>query len=160
MSDPSALIQSVVFRLDGQRYAMSLAAVERVVPAVEITALPNAPTNVLGVIDLAGQVVPVFNLRRRFRLSERTVRPADQLVIARTSRQTVALVVDEVQTVLDVPALAIADPGEITRGAEPIVGVIKCFDGLVLIYDLEKFLSLGESAALAEALERKEAREA
>ena len=60
----SESVQFVVFRLDKQRYALSLAAVERVVRAAEVTLLPNAPPIVLGAIDVGGRVLPVFNVRR------------------------------------------------------------------------------------------------
>jgi purine-binding chemotaxis protein CheW len=151
----TALSQFVVFRLDEQRYAMSLAAVARVVPAMEITVLPNAPPLVLGIIDIEGQVLPVFNLRRRLQLLERALRPADQLVIARTSRQTVALIVDEAQMVLAVSPVEIAAVREIAPKVEPVVGVIKLPDGLVLIHDLEKFLSWDEAETLDKALNQK-----
>ena len=69
MNNPSNHI--VVFTLDEQRYALHLLAVERVVRAVEVTALPEAPEIVLGVVNVKGRIVPVINVRRRFRLPER-----------------------------------------------------------------------------------------
>ncbi len=53
----------VVFRLDEQRYAIPLAAVERIVRAVEVTALPEGPEIVLGVIDMEGRIRPVLDTR-------------------------------------------------------------------------------------------------
>src|SRR6266853_41985 len=85
----SELTQLVVFRLDEERYALRLDVVERIVQAAEVTPLPNAPTIVLGLIDLEGRVLPVLNVRRRFRLPEREIGPADQFLIARTERRTV-----------------------------------------------------------------------
>ena len=69
MNNPANHI--VVFALDEQRYALHLLAVERVVRAVEVTALPEAPEIVLGVVNVKGRIVPVINVRRRFRLPER-----------------------------------------------------------------------------------------
>jgi purine-binding chemotaxis protein CheW len=131
-------IQLVVFRLDEQRYALPVAAVERVIRAVAVTPLPNAPPVVLGVIDVEGRVLPVLNLRRRFRLPEREVRPADQFLIAHTTRRTVVLAVDEVQSVIEQPATEIVGSAQIVPGLEHIQGVVKLHDGLVLIHDLEQ----------------------
>ncbi len=153
MDDPTRL---VVFRLDGQRYALPLGAVERIVRAVELTPLPNAPAIVLGVIDMAGRILPVLNLRRRFGLPEREVGPADQFLIARTERRTVALVVDETQGVTANPQAAIIGSGRIVPGLGHIQGVAKLEDGLVLIYDLDKFLSLDEERDLARAMNPEE----
>ena len=61
----------VAFALNEQRYALRLAIVERIVRMVEITPLPNAPDIVLGVVNLQGRIIPIFNIRRRFGLEER-----------------------------------------------------------------------------------------
>ena len=86
----------VTFTLDHQRYAVNLSAVERIVPAAEVTPLPRAPGTVLGVIDVQGQILPVFDIRSRFGLPERDMDLNDKLIIANTPRRTVVLVVDSV----------------------------------------------------------------
>ena len=144
--------QLVVFRLDERRYALPLAVVERIVRAAEVTTLPNAPDIVVGAIDVAGSVLPVLNIRRRFQLPERELSPADQFLIARTGRRTVVLLVDEAQGVIERPATEIVDSAQIVPGLEQFRGVVKLDDGLVLIHDLEKFLSLDEARALDEAM--------
>jgi purine-binding chemotaxis protein CheW len=143
-----------VFSLDAGRYALSLAAVERVVRAVEVTHLPAAPPIVLGAIDVQGRVLPVFNVRRRFGLPERDIDPADQFVIARSANRTVVLVVDAAHGVLQSPLADTTSAASIATGLEHIRGVIRLPDGLVLIQDLDLFLSSAESRALDEALER------
>ena len=146
-----ALTHLVVFRMGEQRYAVSLDVVERIIPAVEITALPNAPPIVLGVINVAGRILPVLNLRRRLRMPEREISPVDQFLIAYATRQ-VALVVDEVQGLIERPDTGIVKSAEINPALGQIQGLIKLPDGLVLIYDLEKFLSADETQSLDEAL--------
>lgn len=149
MIDPAQL---VVFRLDAQRYALALSAVERIVRAVEVTPLPRGPDIVLGVIDVAGRVLPVLNLRRRFGLPEKEIDPESQFLIARTSRRTVVLVVDAAQEVIARVDTDIVDSERIVPGLNHVHGVAKLDDGLVLIHDLEKFLSLDEAQALDETL--------
>src|SRR5258708_2924541 len=131
----------VVFRLAMQRYALPLATVERIVRAAEVTILPNAPAIVLGVLNVAGRVIPVLNLRQRFRLPEREVDPADHFVIAHTTRLMVALMVDEAQGVIEHPDSEIVGAAQVLPRLEQMQGVIKLPDGLVLIHDLDKFLS-------------------
>jgi purine-binding chemotaxis protein CheW len=148
----SESVQLVVFRLDEQRYALSLAAVERVVRAAELTHLPNAPPIVLGAIDVAGLILPVLDVRQRFGLRERELGPADQFLVARTARRAVALVVDEAQEVIQRSQAEIIGSAQIVPGLEQFQGVVRLDDGLVLIHDLEKFLSLDEARALDEAI--------
>ena len=146
--------QLVVFRLEELRYALPLDAVERIVRAVEVTPLPQAPPIVLGAIDVQGRVLPVLNVRRRFQLPERKIAPADQFLIAHTAQRTVTLLIDEAQGVIERPVAAIVDAADIVPGLEHLQGVVQLEDGLVLIHDLERFLSLDEACALDEALNR------
>jgi purine-binding chemotaxis protein CheW len=150
--DGVLLDQLVVFCLDEQRYALSLGVVERIVRAVEVTRLPKAPPIVLGVIDVEGRVLPVLDVRRRFCLPEREVGPADQFLIAWTARRPVALVVDEAQGVIERPHAEIIGSAQIVPGLEHIQGVVKLDNGLVLIHDLEAFLSLDEARTLDDAM--------
>ncbi len=151
--------QLVVFRLDEQRYALPLASVERIVRAVEVTVLPDAPAIVLGAIDVTGRILPVLNLRRRFGLPERETLPSDQFLIAHPTRRAVVLVVDEAQGLIEYPVAGIVPPARIVPGLEQIQGVVKLDDGLVLIHDLEKFLSLDEARALDAAMNQEAAHE-
>ena len=143
--------QLVVFGLAGRLHAVPLAAVERVVNAAEVTPLPGAPASVLGAIDLAGRILPVFCLRRRLRLPPRQLRPADQFVVLRTGRRNVVVVVDEVQGVTEIDSDWLPADG-LAPGLEPFQGVARLADGLLLIHDLERFLSPEEERTLAAAL--------
>lgn len=146
----------VVFTLDEQRYALRRAAVERVVRAVEVTPLPEAPEIVLGMINAQGRIVPVVNVRKRFRLPEREVELSDQFIIARTSRRTVALVVDAVNDVVLCAEAQVVASEKILPGLEHVEGVLKLPDGMIFVHDLDRFLSLDEEQALAEAMKPEE----
>ncbi len=146
--------QYVVFLLADQRYALPLAAVERIVRAAEVTPLPNAPEIVLGAIDVEGRVLPVINLRRRLLLPEQEIGPANQFLIADAVQRRVVLVIDEAQGVVEREQSAIIKAGKIVPGLEQFQGVVRLDDGLVLIHDLEKLLSLDEAKALEKAMGR------
>lgn len=138
----------VAFTLDGHGYALPLASVERVLPAVAVTPLPAAPDIVLGLVNLGGRIVPVVNIRRRFRLPERGVEPADRLIVARTSRRTLALLVDGVSGVIVVSPEDVTTGETVLSGLPYVRGVMRLSAGLILIHDLDTFLSLEESRAL------------
>ncbi|RUL79086.1 purine-binding chemotaxis protein CheW [Dyella choica] len=143
----------VVFLLDEKRYALYLTAVERVVHAVYVTPLAKAPDCVLGIVSLQGLVVPVFNMRRRFRVPEREIGVADQIIFARTERRVVALWVDTVTGVIECDARDLTHSGNILPNLDYVRGVIQLDDGLVLVHDLNAFLSLDEEQSLDGALE-------
>ncbi len=140
------------FTLGELRLALYLSAVERVYRLAEITPLPKAPEIVLGLINLRGRIVPVVNVRRRFRIPDREAELSDKLILARTSRRPVALVVDDIGGVLEIRSQEIIDARTILPAAEFIAGVVKLADGMIFIHDLDTFLSLEEEALLDEAL--------
>jgi purine-binding chemotaxis protein CheW len=154
MSDLPPLDQKriVVFALDDTRCALSLSAVERPVRAVAITPLPDAPEIVLGVINAQGRIIPVVDVRKRFRFPAREVNVDDRFIIARTTRRPVALVVDAVLGVRELAAGELVSARRDLPYASYLQGVAKMEDGLVLIYDLDRFLSLDEEGALDAAM--------
>jgi purine-binding chemotaxis protein CheW len=151
-AEPTALNQIVVFALDEQRYALPLSAVERVVRAVEVTPLPKAPEIILGVINVQGQILPVVNMRRRFRLPARAMGADDWLILARTSRRRVALIADSVAGVQTPADREMVNVEQTLPFADYVQGVAKTPDGLILIHDLDRFLSLDEEQELGAAL--------
>ena len=151
-------LQLVVFWLGELRYALPLAVVERVVQAVELTPLPGAPDLVRGVINVQGRIVPVFDTRRRFALPERDIRLADHMVLARTAARTVVLLVDSVEGLLQCAASDATPVAQVWPGIGLIAGVVKRSDGLILIDDLDAFLSADEQRAMEQALTGTETR--
>ena len=147
-------MQLVVFKLDLQRYALHLPVVERIVPLVEITPLPQAPPIVLGVINVQGRVIPVVDIRQRFRLPERASLLSDRLVLARSADRTLALLVDAVIGVVDCSQSAWAVPDQIHPGLEYLQAVVTLDDGLILIHDIDTFLSSSEGRSLQEAMQQ------
>lgn len=145
----------VVFSIGIQRYALQLSCVDRIVRAVEIAALPKAPSIVLGVINIQGEIVPVMNIRKRFNLPEREIALTDHFIICHTARRRVALVADSATQMVEYSPNAIVAAEKIVPGMEYIEGVAKLPDGLILIHDLEKFLSLEEENAIQEALSQR-----
>jgi purine-binding chemotaxis protein CheW len=142
----------VAFTLDEGHYALDLSAVERITQTVEITPLPEAPDIVLGIINIKGKIIPVVNIRRRFRLSEKDIEPTNRLIIARTLKRTVALVVDVVLGVIETPEDRVVKADTVLPGLDYVQGVVKMEDGMILIHDLNKFLSLEEEQTLDTAI--------
>ena len=152
----SSLMQSavlLVFSLDDFQYALRLPAVQRVIRIVEITPLPAGPGVVLGMIDLRGRIVPVVDIRQRFHLPWREARLSDSLIIAQTSKRTVALPVDAVIGLVERSDSFTTSAEEIVPGIEYVEGVVRLEGGLVLIHNLDAFLSMDEEKALEMALE-------
>jgi purine-binding chemotaxis protein CheW len=146
------VIPLLVFHLDRQSYALRLAVVERTVRMVNVTPLPAGPDIVAGVINVHGRIIPVVDLRKRFRLPAREAALSDQLIIARTPTRPVALMADSASDVIECSEQEIVAADSIVPGMQYINGVAKLKDGIILIHDLGSVLSLDEERALAQAM--------
>ena len=144
--------QLVVFSLEEQRYALHLNVVERIVRAVEVTALPKAPEIVLGIINFEGRIIPVLNVRKRLNFYEKEISINDQLLIAQVKRGMVALQVDTVSDVISHDPNELTSMQRIVSGTHYVEGTVSLPDGIVLIHNLDTFLSIDEERALDEAM--------
>jgi len=147
--------QIVVFTLDELLYALPLPAVVKVLHAIEIRHLPEAPEIISGIINVKGQIIPVADIRKRFGLVAREIDPDDRLIIADTGKRHVAILVDTVTGIRDLAPGQQKQTRETLPFAEHLKGVAKIDDELILIYDLDRFLSLDEEMKLEEALKTK-----
>jgi purine-binding chemotaxis protein CheW len=144
--------QILVFTLDEQPYALSLHSVVKVIYAIEIRHLPNAPEIINGIINVKGQIIPVADIRKRFGLTGHEIDPDDRLIIADTGKRQVAILVDSVTGIRNLEPGQLSVACEMLPFAEHLSGVAKIDDELILIYDLEQFLNLEEENVLAQAL--------
>ena len=92
--------QLVAFTLDNCKFALPLPQVERIVNVVEITPLPKAPEVVIGVVNVRGRIIPVVDIRKRFRLPEREMNLNDKFILSQTSKRSVGIMVDSVTGVI------------------------------------------------------------
>ncbi len=144
--------QIVVFTLDNLLYALPLDTVIRVIHIVEIRLLPKAPEIICGIINVAGEIIPVINTRKRFGLASREIELNDQLIIADTRKRKIALWVDTVTGIQNIRFDQQINNQASLPFAKYIKGVAKMEGELILIYDLELFLNLEEEEELELAL--------
>lgn len=144
--------QYVVFRMDRLLYALAANQVSEVTQAVAIRPLPKAGDMVEGIFSYRGQLVPLLDIRRRFRLAQRALHPSQNFIIAELGDRRVAIRVDGIERLAEIPEVAIEDARQAVPDAEYLAGVAKLRDGLILIHDLSTFLSACEAADLDKKL--------
>lgn len=142
----------LLFTIDSARYAIGAETVLEMVRAVAVTTLPGAPVAVAGIINVRGSVVPVFDMRFRFGAPQRRVAPADHFVLVRATGRTVALHVDTILDLADIDTNSITDASAAVPSTRYIAGVAPMPDGLLLIHDVDTFLSGVEAETLDTAL--------
>lgn len=145
-------LELLMFEMGGQRYALYSAQVKEILRAMTTVPLPKAPAIVEGIVDIRGTLVPVLDMRTRFRLPAKPAAPTDHLIVACANERLVALRADRALELVRLDADDVGNGESIVHGADYVAGVAQLPDGLVLIHDLPTFLSQAEAAALDEAL--------
>ena len=141
-----------VFNLDDKCFALYLNIVLRVLPSLEITPLPGSPKVVLGIINIEGEIIPVFNIRLRFQIPFKEMNLDDKIIIVKTINRKVAFLVDDVKEIIDITEGDLIKSKEILPVQNYIEGIMKLGDDLVLIHDVDNFLSLSEEEKLNNAI--------
>lgn len=138
--------QLVVFELAGESYGVDIGTVNTIIRMQEITEIPRSPEFVEGVINLRGSIIPVIDLKKRFRLPAGEETKASRIVVVEASGQMIGMVVDAVAETLRLPYDAIEPPSPIVTSvdSEYVRGVGKLENRLLILLDLDKVLSSRE----------------
>jgi purine-binding chemotaxis protein CheW len=144
----------LTFTLAREDYGLEILKVREIIGMMDITAIPQTPSYIKGVINLRGRVVPVLDLRLKFELppveyGERTCIIVVDVQCAQGVVQ-VGLVVDAVSEVLSVTGEDVEPPP--TFGAKIndsyILGIAKSRGGIKILLDIDRVLSFMELAGL------------
>lgn len=134
-------IQLVAFQLGDEEYAVPVQNVESIIRRTRPTRVPGAPGHCLGVINLRGKVISVFDLRRRFSMPEGDSSDGRVLVVHHDGMNT-GVLVDGVSEVLSLDGSALrASPVGSTGPVSLVSGLCRVDDRLVIILDLAAVLS-------------------
>lgn len=127
------------------RVAFPLQDIDRILRAVAVVPVAGAPDCVLGIVDIAGEPVRVYDMRIMLGLPPRPMQPADRMVVTRQPTR-LAFMADEVFGVFDVePAAPV--PSFSLRAAG-VRGVARMADGMLVVHDLQRFLALERALLL------------
>jgi len=140
--------QLVTFVLGGEEFGIEIGLVKEINRLMKITPVPKAPPAVEGVINLRGQVVPVVDLRREFKMATRREDRHTRIVVVEMAEMTVGFMVDAVSEVLTIPRSSVEPPPPIIGGLDSdlVNGVGKIEDRLVIILDLARVVARATSA--------------
>ncbi len=149
-SSEDPILQWVTFRLDNETYGINVMQVQEVLRHTEIAPVPGAPSYVMGIINLRGNVVTVIDTRLRFGLSSAPVTDNTRIVIIEADKQVVGILVDSVAEVVYLRQSEIETAPNVgtDESAKFIQGVCNKNNELLILVDLEKMMSEEEWAEL------------
>jgi purine-binding chemotaxis protein CheW len=155
VADGAQTHQYLTFMLGGEIFAIGILCIKEIIEYSSLTEVPMMPPAVRGVINLRGAVVPVMDLLIRFGKTSSPVSKRTCIVIIEVTelgeRQDIGIVVDSVDSVLDIPASEIEPPPSFGAGIRTdfIRGMGKVNGKFVILLDVNHALAVEEVAALA-----------
>ncbi|MCG8053883.1 MAG: chemotaxis protein CheW [Candidatus Thiodiazotropha endolucinida] len=137
------MIQFVTFILMDEVYGINVMQVQEVLRVTEIAPVPGAPSYVLGIVNLRGNVVTVIDTRKRFGLPSVEVSDNSRIVVIESEKQVVGILVDAVAEVVELREDEIdAAPNVGTEESSRYIQGVATQEGrLLILVDLNKLLT-------------------
>lgn len=135
----------LTFHIGTQLYAAPLVAVNEVVRDGDITPVPGAPADVIGVRHLRGRIVPVLDGCRRMGVPQPSAEPANvRVVMLQHAGQLVGIRVNAIGELLCTDGIEIEPPppGRASRSDDPVTGVLSWQGGFVALLDVGRLCRL------------------
>ena len=142
-SSDDPILQWVTFKLAGETYGINVMQVQEVLRYSEIAPVPGAPSYVLGIINLRGNVVTVIDTRHRFGLESGEINDNTRIVIIEADNHVVGIMVDSVAEVVYLRQSEIETAPNVgnDESAKFIQGVCHKYSELLILIELNKLLS-------------------
>lgn len=110
--------KQVIFKLGNEEYGLDIMLVNAIEKYADLVRIPNAPTYIRGIINLRGDIIPVFSLRKKFDLPEKEIDNNTKLIVTKSHDILMAYEVDEVKEILEIPLSNISETPVIVRSAD------------------------------------------
>ncbi|MFH0926074.1 MAG: chemotaxis protein CheW [bacterium] len=133
----------LTFQVGNEDYGIEIQYVTEIIGIQKITEVPDMPDFVKGVINLRGKVIPVMDVRTRFKIKSRDYDDRTCIVVVNINETSIGFVVDTVREVVDIPESQIEPPPKTHRGGSGsryIKGMGKIGDEVKILLDVTKLL--------------------
>ena len=138
------LIKLLTLIIDDKTFALDITNIERVIPSVEITILPELPEYLHGVINYQGNIIPVINNRKLFLLDHKEIELTDMFIVVLSNSKYLCLISDSTDEIISCEDTEIVSTQNISQNITLSKGILKKDGKIVIIYDIDKFIGLEE----------------
>lgn len=152
-SEGAALAQVVSFRLANEQYGLDIMSVQEIILMGSITEIPEVPEYIRGLINLRGKVIPIVDLRKRFRLQASPPNEHTRIIVVIAGGQIFGVVVDAVNEVLRLDAQEIEPAPKGITGLDSayIKGLVKMPDKIMILLEMDRIMSHDDQVAVAKS---------
>lgn len=137
----------LTFSLGAEEYGLEILKVREIIGYIDVTAVPQTPHHVKGVINLRGQVIPVIDLRAKFGMETAEVTEQSCIIVVEIAQEgrkySMGIIVDRVQEVLDIAGGSIEEAPRFGASVNTdfILGMGKVGDAVKILLDIDKVLA-------------------
>ncbi|MDF2984955.1 MAG: chemotaxis signal transduction protein [Eubacterium sp.] len=135
----------LTFSLGSEAYGIEINYVTEIIGIQPITEVPELPEYIRGIINLRGKIIPVMDVRLRFKKSFREYNDRTCVIVIDIGEVSIGLIVDSVSEVISIPDAEIVAPPEMSKsGNKFIKGIGKVHGEVKLLLDCDKLLNEDE----------------
>jgi purine-binding chemotaxis protein CheW len=143
----------LTFSLGRESYGIEIRYVTEIIGIQAITEIPELPEYIKGIINLRGKIIPVMDVRLRFKKEPREYNDRTCVIVVDIKDISIGLIVDSVSEVLTIPEQDIVEPPQMNKGFNKYIKNIgKVGSDVKLLLDCEKLLTEDELDGLSEVL--------
>jgi len=144
----------LTFSLDNESYGIEIRYVIEIIGMQEITEIPELPDYVKSIINLRGKIIPVIDVRLRFKKEPKEYNDRTCIIVVDINEVSIGLIVDSVSEVLTIQEENIVEPPKVNKGFNNryIKHIGKVGSEVKLLLDCEKLLNEDELESLSEVL--------
>jgi purine-binding chemotaxis protein CheW len=147
----------VGFQVGRETYGVPITSLHEIVRVPDITAVPDAPEYLEGVINLRGKIVSVMDLRKRFGEKQATMRKQNRILVVEHAGRLAGLIVDSASEVLKIPAESVEPPPAAFQegGLNCVSGLGKISGRLIVLLEMSKLLAPGDLQTKKDSTDKK-----
>lgn len=149
-------IQQVIFKINNEEYGIDVSKVNGIEKCQQIMRVPNTPKYIEGIINLRGEVLPIYSLSTRFNFPKKEIDLDSKIIIIKTNELYIGLLVDFVGEIVYIDEKNVLETPILIRGKDRryIKNIAKHEDRMIILLDVDLIISENEYEEINEILEK------
>ena len=146
----------IIFKINKEVYAIDVKSVNNIIQMPKITQVPSSPKYYRGVINLRGEIIPIIDLHKRFKIQaaarSEDIEMEGGFIILNIDGSKIGIIIDKVERVVSVKGEDVKDPPQMLSGigTEYIEGVVREESGYLIMLNTRKLFNAKELQKIIE----------
>ncbi|OIP64943.1 MAG: chemotaxis protein CheW [Nitrospirae bacterium CG_4_9_14_3_um_filter_53_35] len=132
------------FKLGEEEYAIDIMRIKEITPFFELTPIPRAPSYILGILSLRGNIVPIFDIKKKMGLPLTEITGKTRIIVLKNDDEQVGVLVDAITSAAQIPEKSIEPPPPMIKGleAEYITGIGQYRGRMMIIMNIDEIIKM------------------